>query len=78
MKVRWMDGDGVKLWGKFGMRRRGALPFAPFSSKWCQCIQDAFEVEVECAFEEVPFQYNHSGGKESRLIETFRVRLEEK
>ena len=33
---------------------------------------------VRGAFEEVPFQYNHSGGKESRLIETFRVRLEEK
>ena len=44
-----MAEDGVKLWGKFGMRGRGALPFAPFSTKWSQCIQDAFEAKVECA-----------------------------
>ena len=45
-----MAEDGVKLWGKFGMRGRGALPFAPFSTKWSQCIQDAFEAKVECAW----------------------------
>ena len=79
MKVRWMDGDGVKFWGKFGMRRRGALPFAPFSSKWCQYkMLLKSKLNVRDAFEEVPFQYNHSGEKESRLMETFRVRLEEK
>ena len=59
MKVRWMDGDGVKFWGKFSMRRRGALPFAPFSVH-TRCFWSQSWV-CEVLFGEVPFQYNHHG-----------------
>ena len=59
-----MAEGGVKLWGKFGMRGRGALALCTLLLKMVsvhtKCLWNKSCV-CEMLFGELPFQYNHHG-----------------